>query len=39
MYDEEGHYIDDPLYVVNVKPDFSDIGLKPIKRNEQCLKK
>ena len=23
----EGHYIDDPLVVVNTKPDFSDIGL------------
>ena len=25
----DGHFIDDPLYVVNVKPDFSDLGLQP----------
>ena len=25
----DGHYIDDPLMVVNAKPDFSGIGLEP----------
>ena len=29
---EDGHFIDDPLAVVGVKPDFSDIGMK--KRSE-----
>lgn len=24
---EDGHFIDDPLYVVSVKPDFSGLGL------------
>lgn len=25
----DGHYIDDPLMVVNAKPDFSGMGLDP----------
>lgn len=25
----DGYFLDDPLYVVNVKPDFSDLGLQP----------
>jgi hypothetical protein len=25
---EDGHFIDDPLYVVGVKPDFSGMGLR-----------
>ena len=25
---EDGHFIDDPLAVVGVKPDFSGMGLK-----------
>ena len=29
MIDNEGHYIDDPLDVVNAKPDFSGMGLMP----------
>ena len=24
---DDGHYIDDPMYVVNVKPDFEGLGL------------
>jgi hypothetical protein len=31
MIDNEGHWIDDPLEVVNTKPDFSGMGLEPIK--------
>jgi hypothetical protein len=31
MFDNEGHWIDDPLEVVNTKPDFSGMGLEPIK--------
>ena len=32
---EDGHFIDDPLDVVNAKPDFSGLGIeqKQIKRN------
>ena len=26
---EDGHFIDDPLYVVNAKPDFSGLGMEP----------
>ena len=26
----DGHFIDDPLYVVNVEPDFSGLGMEPI---------
>lgn len=26
---EDGHHIDDPADVVNVKPDFSDMGIDP----------
>ena len=35
MYD--GHFIDDPLYVVNVKPDFSGIGMEPIYKNKETM--
>ena len=28
-----GHFIDDPLNVVNVKPDFSGLGMEPIHIN------
>lgn len=31
---EDGHFIDDPLYIVNVKPDFSGIGIKPVKNKK-----
>jgi hypothetical protein len=30
---DDGHYIDDPLVVVNAKPDFSGMGLHPIHPN------
>jgi len=30
MFDSDGHFIDDPLLVVNTKPDFSNLGLEPI---------
>jgi hypothetical protein len=29
MFDNEGHWIDDPLDVVNAKPDFSGLGIEP----------
>jgi hypothetical protein len=29
MMDNEGHWIDDPLDVVNAKPDFSGLGMEP----------
>lgn len=29
MFDNEGHYIDDPLHMVIAKPDFSGIGSMP----------
>ena len=32
---EDGHFIDDPLYVVGVKPDFSGMGLKKKPNAEQ----
>ena len=35
MYD--GHFIDDPLHVVNVKPDFSGLGLEPIHKNKGTM--
>ena len=28
---DDGHYIDDPLMVVNAKPDFEGLGIPPIK--------
>jgi len=30
---DDGHYIDDPLMVVNAKPDFSGLGMQPIHPN------
>lgn len=35
MYD--GHFIDDPLHVVNVKPDFSGLGMEPIHNNKGTM--
>ena len=29
---DDGHYIDDPLMVVNAKPDFEGLGIPPIKK-------
>lgn len=39
MIMEEGHFIDDPMEVVSVKPDFSDIGMKNKPENplKECL--
>lgn len=33
----DGHFIDDPLYVVNVEPDFSGIGMEPIHINKGTM--
>lgn len=35
---DDGHYIDDPLMVVNAKPDFEGLGIPPIK-NQGDLEK
>ena len=35
MYD--GHFIDDPLYVVNVNLDFSGLGMEPIHINKRTM--
>ena len=32
---EDGHFIDDPLYVVGVKPDFSGLGMEPIHKQKK----
>ena len=32
---EDGHFIDDPLYVVNAKPDFSGLGMEPIHKQKK----
>lgn len=32
---EDGHFIDDPLMVVNVKPDFEGLGIEPI--HQECM--
>ena len=37
MIDEEGHWIDEPLMVINAKPDFSGMGLEPIKTKNRKL--
>lgn len=29
----DGHFIDDPLYVVNSPLDFSDLGMQPVFSN------
>ena len=34
MFDNEGHFIDDPLAIVNAKPDFEGMGeIIPVERN------
>lgn len=34
MFDNDGHFIDDPLGIVNAKPDFEGIGeFIPVERN------
>ena len=37
MYEYDGHFIDDPLYVVNINPDFSGLGLEPIHINKGIM--
>lgn len=32
---EDGHFIDDPLYVVNAKPDFSGLGMELIHKQNK----
>ena len=39
MFDNEGHWIDDPLMVVNAKPDFSGLGMKPIHKKKKVAMK
>ena len=36
---DDGHFIDDPLYIVNVKPDFSDIGNIKINKATGTMEK
>jgi hypothetical protein len=38
---DDGHFIDDPLMVVNTKPDFEGLGLPPqeIKEIKELLDK
>ena len=33
----DGHFIDDPMAVVNTKPDFEGIGDKPIPATKNCI--
>ena len=33
----DGHFIDDPMAVVNTKPDFKGIGDKPIPATKNCI--
>ena len=33
----DGHFIDDPVAVVNTKPDFEGIGEKPINATKNCI--
>lgn len=37
MFDNEGHWIDDPLDVVNAKPDFSGLGMEPKHKQKKEL--
>ena len=37
MFDNEGHWIDDSLDVVNAKPDFSGIGIEPKHKQKKEL--
>ena len=39
MFDNEGHWIDDPLMVVNANPDFSGLGMKPIHKKKKVTMK
>ena len=37
MFDNEGHWIDDPLDVVNAKPDFSELGMEPKHKQKKNI--
>ena len=37
MCDNKGHWIDDPLDVVNSKPDFSGLGIEPKHKQKKKL--
>ena len=37
MFDNEGHYIDDPLDVVNANPDFSGLGMEPKHKQKKYI--
>ena len=37
MFDNERHWIDDPLDVVNAKPDFSGLGIEPKHKQKKEL--
>ena len=45
MFENEGHWIDDPLDVVNAKPDFSGLGMEPKHKqkgtmtNKECIER
>ena len=32
---EDGHFIDDPLMIVNAKPDFEGLGIEPIPNDNE----
>ena len=32
---DDGHFIDDPLMVVNAKPDFEGLGMEPIHNDNE----
>ena len=37
MIDNDGHFIDDPLAIVNTKPDFTGMGLNPERYKTRIL--
>lgn len=37
MFDNDGHFIDDPLAIVNEKPDFTGMGLDPERYKTRIL--
>lgn len=37
ILDDDGHFIDDPLFVVNVDLDFSNLGLNPIHHGSKSI--
>ena len=32
---DDGHFIDDPLVIVNAKPDFEGLGMEPIYNDNE----